>query len=190
MQIHAIILAGGTSSRFKCPISKVLYPLFDKPIIEHLIDTLSAINISQITIVSGTRSHAQLQKYSSDNIKILEQKEPLGTFDAVLTALDSVSTDSMLILNADTPLVSKDLLLKMVNSCSSTNVIATIHTDNPFGLGRIIRDSENNLIQIIEEKELTDEQRRINIINAGIYKLNVADFKKVIKEKFDTTDSI
>ena len=187
MSINAILLAGGSSSRFKSPIPKVLYPLLDKPIIEHLIDSLKSIGVDKIIIVSGKRTHQELQKYAAHNIKISEQKEPLGTFDAVVTALDQVESQQMLIINADTPLVRPEFIKQLIEE-QSDNVIATMQTPTPFGLGRVIRDKFDKLQQIIEQKELNESQQDINEVNAGVYKLHTQSFKEAIKHQFETQE--
>ena len=194
MSVSAIILAGGNSSRFKSPIPKVLYPLLEKPLIEYLLDTLKELGIEQIIIVSGARTDHGLKKYENQYCTLAFQKEALGTFDALLTGFKSLEkkisftdNDHLLVLNADTPLVKASQLKELLDS-EKRNAIITRRVQNPQNLGRIFRDKNNELLKIVEEKELQESQRALNEINAGIYKINCKEFQSCQTQSFDTKE--
>lgn len=188
MSIHAILLAGGSSTRFNSPIPKVLYPFLDKPLIEHLIDSLLSLRVEKITIISGKRTDALLkEKYSSERITILEQKEPLGTLDAVKTALAIVKEESLLIINGDTPLIRAQFLQKIIEH-PSHNVIAISHRSNPEGLGRVMLNKQGFVYKIIEQKHLKEQELSCKKVNAGIYKFQTQQFLNSLSLSFQTPE--
>ena len=87
--------------------------------------------------------------------------------------------ENVLILNGDTPLLSSTLLNNFLeNMCSAKILVSSL--DNPYGYGRIIYDKNNNFIEIVEEKDCTEYEKNINIINAGIYLFHSSLLNKYI----------
>lgn len=192
MSVYAVLLAGGSSSRFSSPTPKALFPLQGKPLIEYLLDTIKLLSVDKTFIVSGERTHQYLVGYVKNSVEIIRQKQALGTFDALLTAIKQINTlknkpTSLLVINADTPLIRVQFLQSLLN-CPNDNVIATQIANNPYGLGRIIYNSVGQLKQIVEQKELSSNQHFIHDVNAGIYKLNFHQINAVINKTFDTAE--
>ncbi len=177
MTKDCIILAGGSSTRFGSNIPKIFYPFINKPIIDHILDKISLLNFEKIIIVTGIRTHDLFEPYI-EKYKIVRvmQTQPNGTWDAVVQGLSEVNSSEVVIINADMPLVSAEILKKVYHSPSALSFVSTYHPE-PFGYGRIIRNENNEFLKVIEEKNLTSDQKNINEINAGIYKFQTSILK-------------
>jgi bifunctional N-acetylglucosamine-1-phosphate-uridyltransferase/glucosamine-1-phosphate-acetyltransferase GlmU-like protein len=103
-------------------------------------------------------------------ISFVEQPQPIGTGHAVNCCKQQFeANDRVLILNGDMPLIQSQLLENFVNELSLVDgLVLTARLENPHGYGRIIYD-KNEFTQIVEEKDCTEEQKGISIINSGLY---------------------
>lgn len=170
-----IILSAGLGKRFKSKKAKVLYPIGGEPMIRHVFRKAHAISPERIIIVVGHQSEdVRASLGESPTIKFVEQKEPLGTAHAVLQTEASLRgfDGTLLILSGDVPLVREEglqLLFKSHKKMGNDLTIVTTMLTNPSGYGRILRDVEGRIIKIIEERDATEGERKINEINTGIY---------------------
>lgn len=182
MAIQVVILAAGQGKRMYSNLPKVLHQLAGKPLLEHVIETALAISpkIPPI-IIYGHQGQELLNKLAHhDNARWIEQKEQLGTGHALLQALPEISADArVLVLYGDVPLISKQTLQKLIDSTPATALgMLTAHLHNPHGYGRIIRNPQQQIIRIVEEKDATQEERQIKEINPGIYFLSASYLKQ------------
>jgi bifunctional UDP-N-acetylglucosamine pyrophosphorylase/glucosamine-1-phosphate N-acetyltransferase len=168
------ILAAGEGKRMRSELPKVLHLFKGKPMLVRILEAVNNLNPDRIIIVTG-RHHKQIINTLSHYIDIfglifVEQPVPLGTGDAIRHCLEYYSTrDRVLILNGDMPLLSAtviDTLLRKSAKYDGGIVVAKL--ENPTGYGRIVYH-ENRLSAIVEEASCTPEQKKIDIINAGIY---------------------
>lgn len=172
--ITAVILAAGKGTRMKSNKAKVLHELFFKPMLHHVLDTVTQTEIDQTAVIIGhQRQHVldSLARYSL--IDPVFQEEQLGTGHAVLCAEEFChSTDLVMILCGDTPLIRPGTLQAMIEqhrNSSATLTLMTTLLEDPFGYGRIISDTDGNVLKIIEQKDATEDQQAIKEINGGIY---------------------
>jgi bifunctional UDP-N-acetylglucosamine pyrophosphorylase/glucosamine-1-phosphate N-acetyltransferase len=179
------ILAGGEGKRMRSDIPKVLHLFKEKPMLAKIIDTVRELNPKKIIIVTG-KFHPVIIQTLSKYIDIfglvfVKQPEPLGTGNAIKCCLDEYEhDDKVLILNGDTPLITSSILQKFIQgSRGSCNVLAA-KFDNPFGYGRIIYDKDGDFTGIVEEKDCSESQKKINIINGGIYYIHGFILKQFI----------
>jgi bifunctional UDP-N-acetylglucosamine pyrophosphorylase/glucosamine-1-phosphate N-acetyltransferase len=176
MSLSIIILAAGRGTRMKNALPKVLNELSGKTLLDHIITTAQQLSPEKIYIVIGHEAD-QIKHYFKDkysNLNWVIQQDLLGTADAVKQVLPhfkkSSDSDKALILYGDMPLVSSEILQKLTSNNHSGDLgLVTTYVDNPFGFDRIIRDSENKIISIIEEKDADNIQKEIKEINPGIY---------------------
>ncbi|MCG8311756.1 MAG: bifunctional UDP-N-acetylglucosamine diphosphorylase/glucosamine-1-phosphate N-acetyltransferase GlmU [Pseudomonadales bacterium] len=174
MTLNVVILAAGKGSRMKSNLPKVLQPLAKKPLLAHVLDTSLELEASKIIIVYGHGGDKVKQEinasYGNAPLKWVEQKEQLGTGHAVLQAVPELDQASQtLILYGDVPLVSKASLTSFINDTSSTGCgVLTAKLVNPTGYGRIIRNSSNHVIGIVEEKDADDSEKLVREVNTGI----------------------
>ncbi len=176
MNLEIVILAAGKGKRMHSSLPKVLHKVADKPMLQHVIDTACLLSPKAIHIVVGHQSDMVLGMINTlpddkkSLIHVATQKEQLGTGHAVACAMPDVDKDScVLVLYGDTPLTPAPLLKNFYETLKDNELlIMSAYTDNPFGYGRIIRDADNNLIKIREEKDASDAEKQIKEINTGI----------------------
>ncbi|WP_092401221.1 MULTISPECIES: bifunctional UDP-N-acetylglucosamine diphosphorylase/glucosamine-1-phosphate N-acetyltransferase GlmU [Candidatus Ichthyocystis] len=171
--MNIIILAAGRSTRMRSHKPKVLQPLAGVPIISHIVETVQTIGAHRVVIVCGKNKKDLQSLVGKDSILWAEQDEPTGTGSAALIGLNLIDNDDVcLILCADMPLVSAPTLQKTVNFHNQKKASLTLVTESlsdPSHYGRIIRDKNNKIIDIIEEKDANLEEKKINEVNCGIY---------------------
>lgn len=169
-ELTTIILAAGKGTRMQSTKPKVLQTLADKPLLSHVLDTCQRINVSKTIVVygfGGDQVQNAMQRYE---VTWVEQAEQLGTGHAVKVTLDELPADGKsLILYGDVPLVSADTLTRLKDANIDGMSMLTLTVDNPFGLGRIKRDSQGHVVSIVEQKDASEEEQRIREINSGIY---------------------
>lgn len=173
--IATIILAAGKGTRMDSNIPKVLHKLNGTSLIEHVINISNKLNCSKIIAVIGHQK--EVVRHSLENHKNLEfaeQNEQKGTAHAVKMCFKNLKEFSgdVLILSGDVPLISLETLKKLIDSkikFGAKAAVLTAEIDNPHGYGRIIRDSKNELNKITEHKDCSENELKVNEINAGIY---------------------
>ena len=186
--LAAIVLAAGHGKRMKSQkVNKVTLELGGKPMILHTVELLESLGIKTVVVVVGFAKESVIALLKGRAI-FTEQKERLGTAHAVSTALKELpkNISDVLVLNGDdSALYSKSVIKELIDKHLSLNAsftLLTIEKDPPFGLGRIVRDSQGKISDIVEEKDATDEQRKIREINPGCYIFKVDFLKKYLPE--------
>ena len=178
----AIILAGGKGTRMKTDSPKVMCEVIFEPMIKYVIDAVKEAGAEDICVITGYR-HEVVEDYlaSYDNkIKTALQEPQLGTGHAVMQARDFISAhkdDDILILNGDGPLMDADTINKAyAYHTENKNVITLVSAivSDTNGIGHIKRDENGTLLRIVEHKDATDEEKKINESNAGVYWFNGA----------------
>jgi len=168
--LSVIILAAGKGTRMKSAKPKVLQTLAGKPLLTHVLDTCAQLAMQKTIVVYGFGGD-QVQTAMNDYaLTWVEQTEQLGTGHAVKVTLDELPKDGKsLILYGDVPLVSAETLKQLEMSNHQGMSMLTLTVDNPFGLGRIKRDEQGNILAIVEQKDATAHEQAIQEINSGIY---------------------
>ena len=170
MSVHTIILAAGQGSRMKSNKAKVLQRIGGTSMLEKICYTAGAVS-SDITLVVGFDKESVLEEAGNYNLNITSslQPKPIGTGDAVRCGLDKVQNDSkILVLYGDVPLIKKETLQNLIDSSNSGLSILTTVLDNPFGYGRVKTNDNNEALEIVEEKDATEEERQIQEIFTGV----------------------
>ncbi len=178
MDIKSVIMAAGKGTRMKSETPKVLHEIFGKPLLGYILDNVKNITNENFVIVGHCAE--QVKDYvekNYENAKTVLQSPQLGTGHAVFMACPMLKDFKglVLILNGDIPLITEETLKKFIEYHNEKNSDLTIMSaifDDPSGLGRIIRESDNSLKCIVEEKDTTPDQKAIKEINAGIYCLD------------------
>lgn len=176
--LTAIILAAGKGTRMQSTDkNKVAIEIAGKPMLVRTLSILKEAGLSHIVVVVGFAKESVLPLLSTDII-IAEQTEQLGTGHAVVSALPKVPEDTqdLLILYGDdsflhTATTFRNLYQTHIDEGAKITFV-TMDTDDPTGLGRIIRDSNDEVIGIVEEKNATPEQKKIKEVNLGCYVIN------------------
>lgn len=188
--IAAIILAAGKGKRMQLDTAnKVTAQLAQKPMIQHIVDFIGKLAIKTIAVVVGYKKESVMDVLKGQDILFVDQKEQFGTGHAVACAIDVLPkaiTDVFVVYGDDAVLYAqKNLaiiqqLFEVHSNTHDAMTFLTIEQENPFGLGRIVRDSEGKILAIVEEKDATDEQRKITEINPGCFIFSVTFLKKYL----------
>lgn len=190
--VAAIILAAGKGKRMNIQDkNKVTSVLHGRPIILRIVQFMKKLTITTTIVVVGHAKESVKQAISSENVLYAEQVEQLGTGDALKCALEVlppaisdvyvVYGDDAVFYNDKHIPVIKQLFHKHFTSGAAVTFL-TIEQENPFALGRILRDEKGEFKAIIEEKDATDEQRKITEINPGCFLFNVDFLKKYLSQ--------
>ncbi len=186
---RALILAAGKGTRMKSDKPKAVMPLADKPMLVHVIESLVAAGVKHITIVVGYRQEdvrAVVPEIEGVSFDFAEQIEQKGTAHAVLSAEDNLKDHGglLLVTNGDMPLIRSTTFREMLETHSGKGYSATVlssEVDDPAGYGRLVRDEQGRLTHIVEEKDATDEIRKIKEVNSGTYVFQCPDVFDVIR---------
>jgi UDP-N-acetylglucosamine diphosphorylase/glucosamine-1-phosphate N-acetyltransferase len=171
-----LIMAGGLGKRMNSDLPKVLHTINDLPLIVHVVNSALQIDNSSIIYIIVGKYREQIENSiighfgSNRRIKYVEQSEPLGTGHAIQCCREKLvqydGNSKVLILSGDVPLFSAKYMRELLNRRDKATIVTT-HLDEPFGYGRIVKNGE--VIKIVEEKDCTDEERCVNLVNCGIY---------------------
>ena len=181
----AVILAAGKGTRMASCKPKALQTLAGRTLIEHILGTLVEANINDVVIIHSPEAKKDFKKKigSSGKLNYIEQKEALGTANALKTALPYVKTDNLLVLLGDVPLLSKCTIRKLKEQTLDNDlVVLTGEVKDPTGYGRIIKDKDEKPMAIIEELDCDEVQREIKEINSGIMAFKTDTAKNLIEK--------
>ena len=169
----AIILAAGQGTRMKSKLYKVLHPVCGKAMVDHVLSQVEKDNVDQIVTIVGHGAE-KVQETLGDRTEYALQEEQLGTGHAVLQAEKMLgSKDGMtLVTCGDTPLFTAETFAKLFEYHEKSGDVATVLTakaDDPFGYGRVIRNAAGEVEKIVEQKDATPEEAKVDEINTGVY---------------------
>ena len=177
--LAAIILAAGKGVRLNCKtINKVAFNIGNKPMVSYIVNTLKTAGIKKTVCVIGFASQS-VKNVLRQSVEYGFQKRRLGTARAALCGLKKIdsSIKHVLVLNGDdSAFYSAELIKKMYEIQSKRRpaiTILTVKLDNPYGLGRIIRDKKTGyVIRVVEEKNANEEEKQVKEINTACYIFN------------------
>jgi UDP-N-acetylglucosamine diphosphorylase/glucosamine-1-phosphate N-acetyltransferase len=171
------VLAAGKGKRMKkTGMSKVMTILAGKPLIAHVVEQAKKLNPNKIVLIVGHKKESVIDYVNNNfnNVEFAEQTDQFGTGHAVAQTENGFSTynGDILILSGDVPLLCAETLEKFTefhyDGKNDLSVLSTF-TKEPQDYGRIIRDSNNNFLKIVEEKDANDNEKQIKEINGGVY---------------------
>lgn len=193
--IGLVILAAGKGTRMKIETPKALVPALGQPLLDYVVEAslkfaqTSALR-GEIGVVVGHKKELLEQWWSKhpakSSLKLAVQKEQNGTADALKSCFNDQphfwNHEYTLVACADTPLLTEkefnELFSVLRSSPQLVGVAATFETKNPKGYGRIVERSGG--FHIVEEKDATDEERKITNVNSGVYILKTSHVKAVL----------
>lgn len=180
----AIILAGGQGKRMKADMPKPLFKVLGEPMLEWVISACEKSGIVDICVVKGFMGE-MIDKYLDGRYRTVLQAERLGTGHAVMQAVPFLKEDesgNTLVLCGDAPFIDESTIRNSLRyHCENKNAVTVItaELENPFGYGRIIR-TENGISGIVEQKDASEEQKKIREVNSGAYWFRTADLIKLL----------
>ena len=182
MNLDIVILAAGKGTRMGSSLPKVLASLAGRPMLEHVLDSVSQLKKTKLHVVVGHEAQ-QVRKTFSGNKKInwIKQTKQLGTGHAVKQATKHIRSNSnVVILYGDVPLISESTISKLAKLASKGPALLTFNKENPTGYGRIVRGSRNKIEAIIEEKDASPSEKEISEVNSGIMAFKAKDLIRLL----------
>lgn len=182
MRLKSLILAAGKGTRMKSDLPKVIHKVNGIPMVKKILNELNKLNVEENILILGHKKELILNEL--EDIKYVTQEQQLGTGHAVLQAKELLKdyNGDVMILCGDTPLLRSETLKEMYDYHKKTKSITTILTsiyEKPFGYGRIVKENKN-VVGIIEEKEASDEIKKIKEVNAGVYCCDSSELFKAL----------
>ena len=177
--IIAIVMAAGKGTRMKTNKSKVVHKIYGKELIARVVETVQKSGINDIIAVVGHKRD-DVQNVLGDSVKYAYQEELLGTGHTAMQAIPYLKgkKGKVVVLYGDVPLVRPDTIKKLIAKSIANQEDATILTalyNNPTGYGRVVRDESGNVKAIVEERDATEEEKKITEINGGIYCFDIEE---------------
>lgn len=182
--MNIVILAAGMGKRMRSRLPKVLQPLADKPMLEHVIEKARLLGSdNRLIVVVGHGAEAVKSYFAqASDLTFALQAEQLGTGHALLQALPYCDPEKpTLVLLGDVPLIRPQTLQDLVNAAGDHVGLLTVCLDNPKGYGRIVR-RDGEVFAIVEEKDATEQERLINEVNTGIMVLPTRYLERWLNE--------
>ena len=169
----AIILAAGAGTRMKSKTPKVAHEILGKPLVCWVVDAAKAAGADPVITLVG-HGRDQVVPLVEDDCVVVDQKERLGTADAVASCAQALEgfEGSVVILYGDTPMISAhtiEALADVRERENSAAVVLTMKPDDPFGYGRIVRDQAGDVLRIVEQRDATADEAAIRECNSGMY---------------------
>lgn len=184
--IIALVLAAGKGTRMKSEKSKLVHKIYGKELVKRVVETAEKSGVDEVITVVGYKRE-QVQLVLGDSVKYAYQDEMLGTGHAVLQAEEYLKDKhgKIVVLSGDVPILRPETIKNLIDKSIKNKEYATVLTaiySNPTGYGRIVRDIGGNIKGIVEEKDATDEEKKIQEINAGIYCFDIQELLKALKK--------
>src|SRR3989454_11014823 len=182
MELTAVILAAGEAKRMRSRQPKVLHPVCGRPLIAYALRTARAV-ADRTVVVIGPNA-AAVRAAADAGVTFVEQRERLGTGHAVEQARAACGDGPVVVLAGDMPLLSSETLERLIDHHRTTSAAATLLTvvaDRPQGYGRILRQG-GRVKRIVEDRDATDDQKKITEINTSVYCFEARRLWKALAE--------
>ena len=182
-QTFAVVLAAGKGTRMKSNRAKVLHTLCGVPMVNYVIEALKPLAPERLLVVVGHQAEL-VEAVLPEEAEPVLQREQLGTGDAVRVALEALGDEEegvLLVVNGDGPLISARTLDGLVERHRSAGVGATVlvaELEDPRGLGRVVEDA--GVVRIVEERDATEDERGIALVNLGLYAFGLPEIREAI----------
>ncbi|MFW5753124.1 MAG: tRNA lysidine(34) synthetase TilS, partial [Planctomycetota bacterium] len=176
--VTAVILAAGRGTRMGSDMAKVLHPVGGRTMVAHVVDTCLQVGVGRCVVVVGHQREAVCAAVAGEHVDCVTQEEQLGTGHAVLVCAEAVSSEVVLVLCGDAPLVPAALLEQLLarhRAAGNACTCVAARMPDPSGYGRMITDATGQLTAIVEQRDATAEQRRVDLVNSGIYAFDRAE---------------
>jgi bifunctional UDP-N-acetylglucosamine pyrophosphorylase/glucosamine-1-phosphate N-acetyltransferase len=183
--VSVVVLAAGQGKRMYSALPKVLQPLAGRPLLEHVLATARHIAPAGIHVVYGHGGDQVRAAFAAaTDLKWAHQAEQLGTGHAVMQAMPAIPDDhTVLVLCGDVPLVTAPTVERLVADAANGELaLLTARVADPTGYGRVLRNSHGDVARIVEEKDASDTQRRVNEINTGLIAFNAGALRRCLEK--------
>ncbi|HZK47505.1 MAG TPA: bifunctional UDP-N-acetylglucosamine diphosphorylase/glucosamine-1-phosphate N-acetyltransferase GlmU [Atopostipes sp.] len=170
---YVVVLAAGQGTRMKSKLFKVMHPVMGRPMVGHVVNAAIDADASEVITITGHGAEV-VRDYLGEKSQYVFQEEQLGTAHAVMQAKDLLEgkEGTTLVLSGDTPLLRAETLQQLMAFHEEEEAKATILTalaDDPFGYGRVIRTEDGLVSKVVEEKDASEDEKKVREINTGTY---------------------
>ena len=184
--LAVIILAAGKGTRMQSSLAKVLLPLAGHPLLHYVLDLSSKLNPVRTIVVVGHQADQVQEAFADRNVEFVVQHQQLGTGHAAEQARAKLEnfTGLVLVLCGDMPLIRPDTLLQMVaghRESGAKCTVLTLKSDGCHDFGRIIRDENGLILKIVEFKDASDVEKKVDEFNSGVYCFDNGLFFKALE---------
>ena len=171
--LAVVVLAAGKGTRLKSSLAKVLHRAGGRTLVEQIVRACEPLKARETVVVVGHQAEQVASVVEPLGATTVVQQPQNGTGHAMQVAKRTLGRVKFaLVLPGDAPLVRTEALKALIathrNGLAAATILSAVVAD-PSGYGRIVRKSETSVSAIVEESQLTDEQREINEINSAIY---------------------
>lgn len=181
-----MILAAGQGKRLRSQLPKVLQPLAGRPLLDHVMDRATEVVEEQrICVVVGHGKEAVLSHLQDQRARTVIQEPQLGTGDALsygLRVLADESVDAVLVLSGDVPLLRSATVrnLQQPLNDGAAVTLLTAKLERPGAYGRVVRGRDGSVERIVEARDATTDESRLNEVNAGVYCFRTAELPDLL----------
>jgi UDP-N-acetylglucosamine diphosphorylase/glucosamine-1-phosphate N-acetyltransferase len=185
--LAVVVLAAGKGTRMKSPLAKVLQPLKNQPLLYYVLESLVPLNPDFSVLVVGFQSRTVKKSFSDRGLIFVEQKEQLGTGHAAQQAKSALLDFSgdVLVVCGDMPLIKPQTLIDLVNrhrEKKSACTVLTLKSSEKKDFGLVIRDEQGSVSKIVEFKDASEDEKKVDEFNSGVYCFDKHLFFKVLSE--------
>ena len=187
--LNVLVMAAGLGTRMKSKRAKVLHELSGRPLIAHVVHAAQSLGPQKIIVVVGHQAE-EVERAALAEVgelaSFVHQAEQRGTGHAMECARTLLENSDSLLLSiyGDTPMIRAETMQKLIEHHRATGAacsILSVRLENPTGYGRIIRDEHGQFQRIVEQKDATEEERKVREINSGIYCFETKDLFEALK---------
>lgn len=184
MKLSVVVLAAGKGRRMMSDRPKVMHCIGGVPLLQRVVETSKQLSPDNIYVVHNNSRGIVNKSLAHLPVTWIDQKEQLGTGHAVLQVLPECDdNERLLILNGDVPLVNIETLKALIERTPFDSVgLVVARVQDPTGLGRISRNDQRDVVEIIEEKDASKEQQKIDEINSGIVLCPAKNMRQWLRE--------
>lgn len=183
--VTALVLAAGQGTRMNSDLAKVLHEMSGAPLLAHVLAALEQLGVGRTLVVIGHQADRVRAAFPGAGVDWVLQAEQRGTGHAVLMAGPMLQDfqGTLLVVCGDTPLLraaTLDDLLSRHRETQAAVTVLTTRVPDPTGYGRMIRDAQGDVVGIVEERDATPEQKRIDEINSAVYAFDYPALEQVL----------
>ena len=183
--LAVIILAAGKGTRMQTSLAKVLLPVAGRPLLHYVLDLSSRLNPARTIVVVGHQADQVRKAFADREVEFVVQREQLGTGHAAQQAKLKLENfeGQVLVLCGDMPLIRPKTMLQVVEGHRRSGVKCTVLTLKNSGchdFGRIIRDGNGSILKIVELKDASESEKKVDEFNSGVYCFDKGLFFKAL----------
>lgn len=187
----AIVLAAGQGTRMKSELPKVLFPVAGRPMLLYVLDALRRAGVERQVVVVGYRAELVRETLAGQGgVEFALQDQQLGTGHAVAVCRPQLESHQgpVVVVAGDSPMLQTSSVRELLEAFERERpacLLGTLHKEDPRGLGRILRDADGRFAGIVEERDATDDQRRITEVNMSTYVFDAARLLEALEQLRD-----